>query len=541
MTAGGDALALLIETPGNQAEVLIDGKVIASFGKLGDSRHDAGKASYLVPLRWRTIDHDHELEIITTVQRQRAGGLGVVRIGAEAELNRLQGTRQWIVTASIIYAVGFFLMGALSAGLWLRQRDPLYGCFSLAAFSGVCRNLDRGWLDIPVPWPLWGAVVAVTYALHIALISRFVLLAVDKRPVLLLRSIYLGLGASIVLACASFMFSMPMLWTIGQFILIIGAAACVPYVVQKAIVSKSLFAWGLLIVGSVTILSGIRGVLMVRLNLFGGSWVTITPHAMFVFVAIMGAMVVDRYGQLVKDFEGLSRTLQDKVKQREEELRKAFEFVKAQQEEQAVLLERQRMMREIHDGVGSHLVGLLNVVTQAAPDRSSMEAHVKLALDEMRMAVDSLQDGHSDLGTVLATLRYRVQARLDAAGLRMLWQVESLPGVSVTAQESLQIQRILLEAFTNVMKHAQARTISVVARADDRGANIRIEITDDGRGIRINEGVGPKGRGLGNMEWRARSIGAVLTVGPHSPCGTIVAVDLPRKPGVLRTDASATI
>jgi signal transduction histidine kinase len=133
--------------------------------------------------------------------------------------------------------------------------------------------------------------------------------------------------------------------------------------------------------------------------------------------------------------------------------------------------------------VGSHLVGLLNVVTQAAPDRSSMEAHVKLALDEMRMAVDSLQDGHSDLGTV------------------------------VTAQESLQIQRILLEAFTNAMKHAQAKTISVVASADDRGANVRIEITDDGRGVRINEGVGPKGRGLGNMEWRARSIGAVLTVG----------------------------
>jgi signal transduction histidine kinase len=56
-----------------------------------------------------------------------------------------------------------------------------------------------------------------------------------------------------------------------------------------------------------------------------------------------------------------------------------------------------------------------------------VEEHVKLALDEMRMAVDSLQPTHDDLPTVLATLRYRLQPRLDAAGIELVWNVAVMP------------------------------------------------------------------------------------------------------------------
>ncbi|WP_286505244.1 sensor histidine kinase [Variovorax davisae] len=524
---GGDLLSILVETPGNQAEILLNGTPVASLGILGDPRHDAAKSTYLIPLRAKSIPANYVLEVITTVQRQRAGGLGLVRIGPTEQLTRLHGTHQWIITASTIYAVGFLLMGLLAAGLWVKQRDPLYGCFSLAALSGIPRNIDRGWLDVPVSWPLWGGIIAVTYAIHIALIARFVLFAADKHPKIVLRFLYGGLALVIVLAIASFSLAIPMLWTIAQFILIANNSACVPYIVREAIDKKSPLAWALMVVGVITILAGIRGVLMVRLNLFGGSWITITPHSMFIFVAILGLMVVDRYSRLVKDYKGLNESLKDQVAAREAELRKTFELVERQRQDQAVLLERQRMMREIHDGVGSQLVGLLNVVSQEDPDKMSMEEHVKVALDEMRMAVDSLQDTHSDLGTVLATLRYRVQARLDAAGLRMQWDVESLPSVAVSSQESLQIQRILLEAFTNIIKHAKATTIKVAARAPVNG-KVCIEISDDGIGRAQAPSSGVAGRGVENMKWRARSIGAELTIGPGATQGTAVALILDR-------------
>ncbi len=54
---------------------------------------------------------------------------------------------------------------------------------------------------------------------------------------------------------------------------------------------------------------------------------------------------------------------------------------------------------------------------------------MKLALDEMRMAVDSLQPAQDDLSTLLATLRYRLQPRLDAAGIELVWNVALIPTV----------------------------------------------------------------------------------------------------------------
>jgi signal transduction histidine kinase len=82
---------------------------------------------------------------------------------------------------------------------------------------------------------------------------------------------------------------------------------------------------------------------------------------------------------------------------------------------------------------------------------------VQIALDEMRMAVDSLQPMHDDFVSVLAMLRYRLQPRLQAAGIEVVWDVAELPPLrQLSPQAVLQVQRILLEAFTNVLKHAHA-------------------------------------------------------------------------------------
>ncbi|NKF15239.1 hypothetical protein, partial [Rhizobium phaseoli] len=91
--------------------------------------------------------------------------------------------------------------------------------------------------------------------------------------------------------------------------------------------------------------------------LFGGAYYTLTPHAMFFFVMILAGLVVERYSRTVADYGALNANLATRVAEREEQLRGAFETMRQQQQEQAVLLERQRIMREIHDGVGSQLVG----------------------------------------------------------------------------------------------------------------------------------------------------------------------------------------
>src|SRR5690606_3826488 len=117
-------------------------------------------ANHLVPLAAalrRGNGQAQELHIEATMQRQRGSGLASVLYGPEAALAALHRSHQnWRNTSAIVYAVSLLLMGGLAAGLWLRQRDALYGCFALAALSGVARNLDRVLTEAPLPWPLWG-------------------------------------------------------------------------------------------------------------------------------------------------------------------------------------------------------------------------------------------------------------------------------------------------------------------------------------------------------------------------------------------------
>ena len=532
----GEPAALLLSGVGNQVAISFNGALVASFGALGDPEYDAAKGNELVSVA-AALHRDgrpQELLIQTTQQRQRGAGLASIRYGAEAPLASLYRSQQnWRNTSAIVYAVSLLLMGGLAGGLWLRQRDALYGCFALAALSGVTRNLDRVWPEVPVPWPLWGAVVAVCYACHIGLIARFVLLVLERNPPWLVRSIHTALALSVALACASFAFALPQLWTAGLVVLQLTSIVCLPYVVYGALVARRRIAGVLMAAGTLAILAGAHDLLLVRMGLFGGAYYTLTPHAMFFFVMILAGLVVERYSRTVADYGALNANLAERVAEREEQLRGAFDALRQQQQEQAVLLERQRIMREIHDGVGSQLVGLLNVVTQAAPDRHVVEEHVKLALDEMRMAVDSLQPTHDDLPTVLATLRYRLQPRLDAAGIELVWDVAVIPTVApFAAQAALQLQRILLEAFTNVLKHASATRIVMHAswHGEQAPPLVRIVLTDNGRGLPSAPATArPAGHGIANMRARAQAIGARLHIetADEKTGGTRVLLDWP--------------
>ncbi|MGJ7497851.1 sensor histidine kinase [Variovorax sp. RT4R15] len=524
--------ALLISGLGNQATVIFNGVPLARLGAPRDPHYDAAKAGHLLvlPPALSRPGRAQELTVLVTAQRQRGGGLASVQFGRESALARVQQAQQrWRHTSALVYAVSLLLMGGLAAGLWLRQRDTLYGCFSLAALTGVTRNLDRAMVEVPLPWPWWGAIVAVCYACHIALIARFVLLVLDRSPPWFVKGLYGVLGAAVVMACTSFLWSHPMLWTAGLALLQLTAMACWPIVLRQAFIARQPIAWVLLTAGTLAIIAGAHDLILVRMGLLGGASFTLTPHAMFFFVVILAGLVVERYSRAVADYRALNANLANVVAEREAQLRGAFEELRIKQEEQAVLLERQRIMREIHDGVGSQLVGLLNVVAHPSPDREVVQQHVNQALDEMRMAVDSLQPTQDDLTTVLATLRYRVQPRLDAAGIELVWDVALMPSIAMlNAQAALQLQRILLEAFTNVLKHAGATRITMHAQWRDESdpPHVLITLTDNGRGMREDAPLSGGGHGLANMRARAQTIGASLAIRPHMG-GTRVMLEWP--------------
>ena len=89
-----------------------------------------------------------------------------------------------------------------------------------------------------------------------------------------------------------------------------------------------------------------------------------------------------------------------------------------------------------------------------------------------------------DLLAVLGSLRYRLEPRLNAAGIRLNWQVRELaPLPNLTPRNVLHILRVVQEALTNVLKHAGANLITVTTEADIAAGTASIRVADDGHGF----------------------------------------------------------
>lgn len=188
-----------------------------------------------------------------------------------------------------------------------------------------------------------------------------------------------------------------------------------------------------------------------------------------------------------------------------------------------VVRERERIMRDMHDGVGGHLVSSLAILRNRNIEDPDLEELLNQALVDLRLMIDSLEDADGDLGGAIGMLRGRMDRTLAAAGVETRWLIDDVRLDGRGPTDTLQILRILQEALTNVVKHAQARHIVVRAEmASDRLA--RFVVSDDGKGFDVGHASG--GRGLANMQLRARRIGAELYV-DSMPEGTTLTLSVP--------------
>ena len=252
-------------------------------------------------------------------------------------------------------------------------------------------------------------------------------------------------------------------------------------------------------------------------------------RAAFVLFTILaaGAAVIEHYMAATSELQRLNAELERRIAEKSEEIRSTYACVEEAKREWAQVSERQRILADLHDGVGASLVGLLQEVQSGSADRASIAKRVQEVLQEMRIAIDALQPRDGDLAAVLGALRYRLDDIIRSSGVRLAWEVEELPEVGDLKPSTVfALQRIVLEAITNALKHSGAQLLRISARANNGEVEIRIE--DDGRGFDSSRHA--TGLGLSSMRARAQRIGARLTIQSHPGTGTTVTLSLPRAP-----------
>lgn len=261
-------------------------------------------------------------------------------------------------------------------------------------------------------------------------------------------------------------------------------------------------------------------------------------HGANLLLLALGCLLTARFIDALTGLEELNHTLEARVSDRERHLAANFARMAALQQQHAAAQERQLIMQEIHDGLGSRLFTSLSRVERGDMATAQVADTLRDCIGDMRLALDALTPGEDDFRVVLGNFLFRWQTQLEDAHVRSTWTIDwpdSAP--SPPPQDVLQLLRIAQEALTNVLKHAHATQVRVALR--QRGGGLELDVEDDGS-TPVPSTARMGGRGLSNMQARARQLGGALRV-ERGQQGTRVLLCVPAPVAAAASAAAAPV
>jgi signal transduction histidine kinase len=243
------------------------------------------------------------------------------------------------------------------------------------------------------------------------------------------------------------------------------------------------------------------------------------PYTVLGTFALFLLILFNRYTKAIEDVETSNHRLEARLAERERELEESHRMVRDIEQQKLLAVERQRLMRDMHDGMGASLMMALSVVeAQEDPHANDVALILRECVDDLKLTIDSLEPVESDLLLLLAAMRFRLEQRFTQSGLTLHWLVEDLPSLKwLDPSSALHVLRILQEVFTNVIKHARAKEIRVATGVSHSGVFVTVE--DDGCGFAVEEALaraaervpGRRGRGLPNLLNRAKLLEGTIS------------------------------
>ena len=492
----------------------------------------------VLPAALTEIQQAREIEVVIAVPVMQAGYYSVssVWLGAREDLEP-RHDRRWVLQIGVPQATGLTLvtLGLFALLLWFKRReDSSYLLFSLATVAWLVRNLHYH-LDLPrtrdaLEWFWWVTHASMSWVMLLTFL--FALRFARQRFARFER----GMALFVLVSSLA---SMP-LWGRGfDALVLLHICNAVVGLAGTAFVASVAWRQGtreLRVMAAALVIGVALGVH--DLGLLAGWWwpehVYLMPFATLVILASFLYAVQYRYIEALRQVERANEDLAQRLEERSVELRAQHDKLREVERQQALLLERQRIMQDMHDGLGSSLLSAMVAVEQGTMPQEQVVDVLRECVDDLRLVIDSLEPVGHDLVSLLATMRYRLGKRLQLGGLKLEWDVHDLPPLEwLEPPDALHVLRLMQEALTNALKHARASRVRVVTR--DLGKRVEIRVEDDGEGFDV--GTISQGRGLRGLQRRAKVLGGSLRVDSSPGHGTVVTLRLP----VARADHEAVV
>lgn len=507
--SGERRCGVLLPSVNMNAAVFVNGNWIGDGGPLDEPvAHNFNRPLYFEFPNALLHPGENAIDVLLYAYEHHFGLLGPIWVGPHTALSARHHQLYFrqIVLAQIGSALAV-VTAVFIAVIWVGSRfRPLYGYFLATTVAWAINSLNYWVSDIPVSHWTWDRLVNGAldqFAVFLALF--FHRLVRVKRP-RLERALWTF--SVVALLCALFVpraaFADVMIVT-HVAITVIGAYVTVLSFVYRHRLSRLearvyVCAWSAQLLFSAHDLG-------IQLGLWHGVGYTI-PYTVSCMMLAFGTTLALRFVRALQEARALNETLEERVREREAELSRQFERSRELERRDILGRERQRLMREMHDGLGGQLMSSLALAEATDDTDHEVVTALRDSLEELRLVILSLDPGLTEVAPLLAALRGRFEPTLQRCGIRFRWRVGDAPTPRrFGPDELLNVLRIAQEAITNAVRHASPQTIEVATAVED--GVLVITVCDDGHGFARDV---RRGRGLRNMERRAQELGAPLVI-----------------------------
>ncbi|WP_266171363.1 sensor histidine kinase [Dyella subtropica] len=421
--------------------------------------------------------------------------------------------RQWLQQElPAILSMAFLTIGIFALFVWFRRRhETSYLLFFNLAVTSFLRSLHF-YMGVPIAND-WFAWLTVNSLLWLVLVVHFFLCQLHGRQLTWFTRALVGVTGMVGVLTLPVLAVLPNTPKVTPLIYPIAAlmGASVGWV-------GGVNAWrrrsneGVLVaigVGICTLL-GVSDWLLQNNFVSPEGWY-FGAYSNAITFGIFGTLMYRRYVNAIAEVERANANLAQRLQQREAELEQSHQQLREIEQRQLLSDERQRLMQDMHDGLGSTLISAIRSVEQGGMRGADVSQLLKDCMDDLKLAIDSMEPVEADLLLLLATLRFRLEPRMESADVALLWEVKELPALDwLDPSSALNILRIVQECIANTLRHTRATRIRVATAMEEAGVQVIIE--DNGQGFDVAATLErANGRGLRNQQRRAQAIGGKVT------------------------------
>ncbi|MDP3187272.1 ATP-binding protein [Limnobacter sp.] len=506
--------ALFIPKAIMNAHAYLNGHWIGGHGPLHGEIARHWNYPYLFQFSPELLNQNNNVLLIQVAgYKNYRSGLGRVWLGPSELLEPLYASSyRWQVTGSMLATLVAFVSGLMLlvfARVFREQEGFLF--FSLAVIIFALRNTGYFLNWTPLPHAQWGQLVHSLHAWFACLYGLFLIQYMGLKWIWIRKALWVyAIGVTVLTFTTgsqeilqfTFWLLLPIIPVIFVLNLMLLGQSWQRKNFEGAILGCSSLLFVLLSIRDLSTMLGALPVESVLLSQYTG--------ILLFFSACW--IIFRRYRALLEDLETSNESLNSELAVREQQLFRQFNLLRKIEQQRTQDDERRRIMQDIHDGVGSSLVSALNLSETRPLEQEEMRDVLQECLDDLRMAIDSLDPQSDDLLALLGNFRWRYERRLKASGVTLLWTVTDIPKLEgYSSRDLFDLLRIVQEVFANSLKHAKASKIELSVRWDAANNKVLLNISDDGIGMPTNT-LG-RGRGLAHMKIRAKAIRIELYTG----------------------------